>query len=319
MPAKHPIRFGLQTAPERASWPELVKVWKFAEDLGLDSMWTSDHLVTSLFQDELETDVFDGWTALAGLATQTHRVRMGVMITGNPYRHPGQLARIATTIDHMSEGRLIMGIGAGWFKLEQEMYGIEFRSPAERVHRMGEAIEVFKALWTQGRANYQGKYYQLKDAISEPKPVQKPHIPIWVGGWGEQLTLKYCARHADGWNLTGGPLSLPAKVEALRRHCEAEGRDFDDIEKSVMHMRLIVDDDPDRTRRIIEATAKRRGTTYEDTRGQYMIGSTEEMRDNLGKLIDLGFTHFVPQIVQPYDYEGIERWRKEVAQPFTGD
>jgi len=316
MPAKHPIRFGLQTPPEGARWDELVQVWQFAERLGYDSIWSSDHFITSLFQDRPETPVFDGWTALAGLAALTQRIRFGVMLTGTPFRHPPQLAKIAVTIDQMSGGRLIMGIGAAWNKLEHEMYGVDWRANAERVHRMGEAVQIFKLLWTQPRATFNGRYYQLKDAICEPKPVQRPHIPIWVGGWGEQLTLKYAARYADGWNLTGSPISLPAKVAALRRHCEAAGRDFNEIEKSVMHMRLIMTDDQAAVRRFVEAQSYRRATGYEDMKGHFMLGTPAEMRETIGKLIDLGFTHFVAQVVAPYDYEAIERWYKEVALAF---
>ena len=316
MAGKHPIRFGLQTAPEGGSWSEMVKVWKFADDLGYDSMWTSDHMITSLFQENLDTPVFDGWTSLAGLLASTRRVRGGVMITGVMYRNPAQLAKVAATVDHMCDGRLIMGIGAGWHKLEHEAYGYDFPAPAERVHRMGEAIEIFKRMWTESRASFDGKYYQIKDAICEPKPVQQPRIPIWVGGWGEKLTLKYCAMHGDGWNLTGSPMNLPRKVEALQRHCDAVGRNIDDIEKSVMHMRLLMDDDHEKTKRFVEEWAKKRGLEYDDMRGHYMVGPIEEMRETIGKLIDLGFTHFVAEVVQPYDYEGIERWYREVAMHF---
>ncbi len=316
MTNRRPIRFGLQTAPERAEWKEMVKIWKFAEDLGYDSMWTSDHFVTSLFRDEPEATVLDGWTTLAGLGALTSRVRMGVMITGNGYRHPPQLARIATTIDRMTNGRLIMGIGAGWHQAEHEMYGVPFPSPAERAHRMGEAVQIFKLLWTEPRASFKGKYYELRDAIAEPKPVQKPHIPIWIGAWGEQLMLKYVAMFADGWNLTGSPISLPPKLDALKRHCEAAGRDIDEIEKSVMHLGLYMTDDQQWMRRFIEGSTYRRAQGFEDKKGHYMIGGPEEMKETIGKLIDLGFTNFVAQIIQPYDYDAIERWHKEVAMAF---
>lgn len=316
MPAKHPIRFGLQTPPEGATWEELVRVWKFADDLGYDSLWTSDHFITSLFPQQPHTPVFDGWTALAGLGVLAKRVRMGVMITGVPYRYPSQLAKIAVTIDRMTGGRLIMGIGASWSQKEHEQYGIEWRPSGERVHRMGEAIQVFKLLWTQPAATFNGRYYQLRDAVCEPKPVQKPHIPIWVGGWGEQLTLKYAALYGDGWNTTGSPISLPRKLEALQRHCEAARRDPGEIEKSVMHMRLMMTDDQAAVRRFVEASTYRRASGYEDLKGHYMMGTPAEMRELVGQFINLGVTHFVGQVVAPYDYETIERWYKEVALAF---
>ena len=314
----HPIRFGLQTAPEGGVWPELVKVWKFADDLGYDSMWTSDHYITTLYMENLDTPVFDGWTALAALGAVTKRVRMGVMITGNSYRHPPLLAKMAVTIDHITGGRLIMGIGAGWYEREHQMFGIPFPPPGERVHRMGEAIQIFDKLWREKRVTFNGKYYQLKDAICDPKPVQKPRIPIWVGGWGEQLTLKYCAMYGDGWNLTGSPINLVPKVEALKRHCDAVGRNMDEIEKSVMHMRLIMTDDQAYVKEYVTSRRYKRADSYEDMHGHFMIGTPDDMKRTIEKLLKLGFTHFVAEVVQPYDYCAIERWYKEVATEFKG-
>jgi F420-dependent oxidoreductase-like protein len=306
-----PIRFGLQTAPENVSWSELVALWRFAEGLGYDSLWTSDHFVTSMFQEVPDAPVLDGWTALTGLATQTERVRLGVMITGNPYRHPPQLAKIATTLDHISGGRLIVGIGAGWFEAEHRMYGVPFHSNTERANRLGEALQILNLLWTEKRASFDGKYYQLVDAICEPKPVQRPRIPIWVGGWGEKIVLRDAARYADGWNTTGSPEQLAHKMEVFKRHCDAAGRDFDTLEKSVMHLGLFHSDDPDAVRAYIKGRRM-----PEEFRDHFMVGSYEQMRDQIASFIELGFTHFVCQVMAPFDTEAIEAWYREVALAF---
>ena len=306
-----PIRFGLQTAPENVDWSALVDVWKFAEGLGYDSLWTSDHFVTSMFQDTPHAPVLDGWTALAGLATLTERVRLGVMITGNPYRHPPQLAKIATTLDQMSGGRLIMGIGAAWFEDEHRMYGVPLHAKAERANRLGEALQILNLLWTEKRASFDGKYYRIEDAICEPKPVQSPRIPIWVGGWGEKIVLRHAARHADGWNTTGSPKQLAHKMDVFKRHCDDAGRDFDALEKSVMHLGLFHSDDPSE----VSAYIKRRRMP-EEFRDHFMVGSHEQMRDQISRYIDLGFNHFVCQVMAPFDTEAIEAWYSEVALAF---
>jgi F420-dependent oxidoreductase-like protein len=309
--AAPPIRFGLQTAPENVTWAALREVWKFAEDLGYDSLFTSDHFVTSMFQQTPDAPVFDGWTALTGLAALTGRVRLGVMVTGNLYRHPPQLAKIATTLDHISGGRLIVGIGAGWFEAEARMYGVPFRSNVERANQLGEALQILNLLWTEERASFDGKYYQLEDAICEPKPVQKPRIPIWVGGWGEKIVLRDAALYADGWNTTGSPKQLAHKMDVFKRHCDAAGRDFDAIEKSVMHLGLFESDDP----AAVRAYVKGRHMPAE-FRDQFMLGTHAEMRDQIARYIDLGFNHFVCQVTAPYDLPAIERWYTEVALAF---
>ena len=170
-----------------------MKLARFAEGLGYDSLWTSDHFIPSTFADQ-RRPVLEGWAALAGLAALTSRASCGIMVTGNTYRNPAHLAKIAATVDHISGGRLIVGIGAGWLEEEHGMYGFPFPDKTERVHRMGEAIQIMQQLWTQDRASFKGKYYQVTEAICEPKPVRKPHPPIWVGSGGVQLGMRYVAR-----------------------------------------------------------------------------------------------------------------------------
>ena len=314
---RHPIRFGLQTVPENAQWEEMVKLWQFADDLGYDSLWTSDHFIPSCFADQ-HRPVLEGWAALAGLAALTSRVSCGIMVSGVTYRNPAHLAKLAATVDHMSGGRLAVGIGSGYLEAEHDMYGYHFPDRAERVHRVGEAIQILQRLWTEDRASFKGKYYQVSDAICEPKPVQKPHPPIWVASGGVQLGMRYVARYADGWNVVGPPEVLKDKIELLERYCDEAGRDFDQIEKSVQFMKLFLTDDRKRADEFVQQEETWRGVKPGAYRMVHAAGTPDDLKALVRKHLDNGYTHFLAQVVQPYDYEGIERWYKEVALEFKG-
>ncbi len=229
----HPVRVGLKFSPQMCTIEQQRAVWRIAEDAGFDHLWTFDHF-NPIGAAPLDGDIFEGWSLMAAMAEATSRVRIGNMVTGNTYRHPGILAKIAVTLDHLSGGRLEFGIGAGWAEAEHRMLGLEFPGTGERIRRLGEACHVFKKLWTEEPANYEGRYYRLTDAVANPKPVQRPHPPIWIGGGGEQKTLRVVAEHADVWNFAGGPVEMGVhKTEVLDRHCAEVGRDTAAIRRSV--------------------------------------------------------------------------------------
>jgi F420-dependent oxidoreductase-like protein len=215
----------------------MLRVWREADAIPvIEHAWLFDH-----FYPIGETDhhgpCLEGWTLLAALAGQTQRLRVGIMVTGNTYRHPAVLANMAATVDVISGGRLDFGIGAGWNEEESSAYGIPLYAPGERINRLGEACEVMRRLWTERSANYEGKYYQLRDAYCEPKPIQQPHPPIVIGGSGEQKTLRVTARYADIWNFVGGSVeTLQHKLAVLKDHCQVVGRNFADIQISVQLM-----------------------------------------------------------------------------------
>ena len=245
-----PIRLGLKLAPQLCTIERQRAVWRLADDAGFDHVWVFDHF-NPIGGRPLDGDIFEGWTLLAAMAEATSRVRIGNMVTGNTYRHPGVLAKIATTVDHLSGGRLEFGLGAGWAEVEHTMLGLEFPGVGERLRRLDEACEVVKRLWTEERAEFDGRYYRLGGALSNPRPVQRPHPPIWIGGAGERKTLRIVARHADVWNLAGPVEDADHKLEVLRRHCEDVGRDPAEIRLS-LQLRLR-DDDIDGTLRTIDA------------------------------------------------------------------
>lgn len=197
----HPIRFGVQAAPQQISWAELKEVWQEVEALGFDSLWVNDHMLPSVGPTDAAN--MEGWATLAALAALTSKVKIGALVTANTFRHPAVLAKMATTIDHISNGRLILGMGSGYFAQEHQVYGIPFPTTRERAKRLEEAIQVIRTLWTQESASFQGEYYQLINAPFVPKPVQKPYPPIMIGGIGEKLTLPMVAKYADMWNAAG--------------------------------------------------------------------------------------------------------------------
>jgi F420-dependent oxidoreductase-like protein len=217
------MRIGLDVAQHQLVWPELTDRVKFAEKAGFDGAWVFDHF-KPLYGNP-NGPCMEGWMLLAGLAAQTSRIRLGVLVTGVTYRHPSILAAEANTIDHISNGRLEIGMGAAWHQPEHEELGIPFPGLRERAERLDEAVQVMRLLMTTDRASFKGRHYQLDDASYHPRPVQKPHPPIWIGASGEQLMLPIVARRADAWHAFGSDQSMSAKSRVLDQLAEKAGRD----------------------------------------------------------------------------------------------
>jgi len=217
------MRIGLDTAQHQLLWSELVERVQFAEAAGFDGAWVFDHF-TPLYGDP-NGPCLEGWTLLAGLAAVTSRIRLGVLVTGVTYRHPSILATEAITVDHISNGRLEIGMGAAWHQPEHEELGIPFPPIKERSERLEEGIEVMRLLMTKNRGNFNGRHYRLAEASYHPRPMQKPHPPIWIGAGGEQLMLPIVARQADAWHFSGSVDSLARKSRLLDQLAERAGRD----------------------------------------------------------------------------------------------
>ncbi|MDP2950250.1 MAG: TIGR03560 family F420-dependent LLM class oxidoreductase [Chloroflexota bacterium] len=228
------VKFGVQLPQSDVEWSELLHIWQaLDEDSPFESAWTMDHFVTGRTQGEAGGSCLEGWTALAALAQATRRIRVGCLVTGVTYRHPAVLAKMATTVDIISNGRLEFGIGAAWHEYEHRAYGIPFPTMKERQDRLEEALQLMKALWASPPARFQGKYYRLEDAPYNPPNVQKPHPPIMIGGSGPKRTLRTAARYADAVNLWGPPEMVRQSVEALKGHCQDVGRDFSQMRVTV--------------------------------------------------------------------------------------
>ena len=206
---------------------------QWAENHGFTWFSVMDHLIQIGNVGAPDEPFMEGWTVLTALAAVTSRIRLATLVSSVHYRNPALLAKIAAGVDQISRGRLTFGIGAGWFEAEYRQYGWEFPPrPAVRIRQMEEAVRLIMRMWTEKRTTFQGKYFQAQDAILEPKPVQKPHPPMMIGGGGEQLTLRAVARHADACNVGGTPDQVRHKYEVLHRHCEAEGRNYDEVERT---------------------------------------------------------------------------------------
>jgi len=233
------LRFGICT-DQNTPWDALVGRWKLYEELGFDSVWDCDHLVQP---SRPHGPYFEGWTLLAGLAAVTSRIRIGVLVTCNTFRHPALLAKEAVTVDHISNGRLELGMGAGWYEPEHTMYGIDFPSPDQLIGRFEEAVEIVDSLLRNEVVTFKGNHYSLHDAEFRPGPVQRPRPPLTIGAHGPRM-LKLCARYADAWNSFGSVDEIRARNRILNEKCEEVGRDPGEIVRSLYVWRAKADDDP---------------------------------------------------------------------------
>lgn len=304
------LRFGVHAGPQHVSYADYTHLWKTVEHLGYDWVSVFDHFIP--IQTDPEGPCFEGPTLLAALAAQTSRIRCGILVVGNTYRHPAVLANIAATIDHISGGRLEWGIGAGWWEMEHHEYHIPFYTTGRRIRALGETAKIQKLLWSQHRTTFQGRYYQLTDALCEPKPVQNP-LPLWVGGQGEQLTLRVVAESADGWNTFLMPLDrYRHKLDVLAEHCHAVGRDPRDIRKSLVVQALIGRTETE-VRERAERVARARNTTVEALRGQAIIGTPEQAAQQLLPYVELGVGDLILGARAPYDYDLLQLFIEQVA------
>ncbi len=234
--------------PVDEHWPVLLGVAGAAEAAGYESVWVYDHFHT--VPEPSQEVTYEAWSLMAALAAATDTVRLGQMCTCNSYRPPAYLAKVAATIDVISGGRLDMGIGAGWYEHEYLGYGYEFPKASVRIGMLEEGVEIMRAMWTEDEASYQGRYYQLNGAISQPKPRQDPHIPLWIAGGGEKLTLRIAARYADYTNFGGTVDEFRRKSAVLAGHCREVGSNFDRIVRSANFDVICEDTDADVEERI---------------------------------------------------------------------
>ena len=233
------LRFGICT-DQNMTWPKTVERWRYFEQLGFDSIWDCDHFMQP---SRPEGPYLEGWTLLAGLATVTERVRIGVLVSSNTFRHPALLAKQAVTVDHISNGRLEVGLGAGWYVPEHEKFGIEFPETRELVGRFREAVEIVDGLLRQEITSYDGRYYQLDEAPMRPLPLQKPRPPIMIGAKKPRM-LEITARYADTWNSSGTVDELRERNEILNEACARVGRDPSEIVRSLYGWAAVMPDDP---------------------------------------------------------------------------
>ncbi|HKI75434.1 MAG TPA: LLM class F420-dependent oxidoreductase, partial [Pseudomonadales bacterium] len=233
------MRFSFWPQPTQ-SFEDVVSLANFVEQGGWDGIWLADHFMPNA--EDTNQPWPEAWTTISALAASVPRLRLGTLVTGNTYRHPAILAKMAATVDHISGGRLVLGLGSGWQENEHAKYGIPFYTVTERLKRLEEACEVIKRLFTEDSVSFKGKYYELSDAPLVPKPVQSP-LPLLIGGGGEKLTLKITAKYADEWNVWGNVDTLKHKMSVLDGHCESIGRDPASIQRSAVALLFLSDDE----------------------------------------------------------------------------
>ncbi len=301
----------LGIADPRGQWQTTVDIAALAEELGFDSVWVYDHFHN--VPRPIHSTVFECWTVMAAISQRTSRIRLGQMVSCNAYRHPSVVAKITSTIDVISGGRLDLGIGAGWYEHEYKGYGLAFGSPKERLGMLREGVEIIRSMWTQADTSYQGTYYQLNGAQCDPKPLQSPTPPIWIGGGGEQVTLRIVARHGD-WSNFGGGAPIEAfvhKSALLAEHCKAVGRDFDEIGRSVSGDIFIRETEAE----LREAGTKSlTGQPVEEWAAGHFVGTPEQVSEKMQRYIDAGCRGFVPWCADYPDTETLHHYAAVMKQ-----
>ena len=295
------MRVGAAFWVQRTDWASLREAVVAAEAAGADDLWIDDHLLTD--EGDADDPKLEGWSTVAAVAAVTNRARLGLLVAANTFRNPGLTAKIATTVDHISGGRLNLGIGGGWFAEEHEAFGIEFGSGfGERLDRLAESVEIIRRLLDGERFSFDGRFYRLHDALAAPRPVQ-PHLPILVGGSGPQKTLRIVARHADLWNAYGTPESLTATDAILRERCNEVGRDEAEIERTV-NLNVVVRSTRAEAERVWETYA----TTHRPREGEGRLvvgGPVDEVAATLVEYARVGFRHPILIFRSPWDLETI--------------
>ena len=306
------LKTGILLWSQAATWPEMLDAAKRVDRLGYDHLWTWDHLY-AIFGDPYQP-IVEGWTSLAAWAMVTEQTRLGLLVGANTFRNPGLVAKTAETLDHISNGRTILGIGGAWMEAEHTAHGIDFGTGfGQRLDWLDESVAAMRALLDgEHVTSAPGGRYQFDDLRHNPLPVQ-PHMPIMIGGSGEKKTLRTVARYADMWNAMGTPAFMAHKVEVLRGHCDAVGRDIAEIEFT-LGVKLTIRDSKAEAVRVREAAMAHNRTPKEDTADDdtFWEGSPEEIADMLRPYVELGFTTILSEQPAPYDVETLERFIGEV-------
>ena len=305
------LRFGIHAGQQYSDFPAYLELWQTAERLGLDWASVFDHFMP--IQADPTGPCYEGMTLLAAMAAHTERLRCGVIVTGVTYRNPAVLANMAVTIDHVSGGRMDLGIGGAWYELEHGQYGIPFPPIGQRLAMMGEAAQIIKSMWTQERTTFEGRHYQLRDAMCEPKPLQSPSIPLWIGGSGERVTLRHVAALADGWNTFLTPLDeFDHKLAVLDGHCADVGRPRSEIRIQLVLQAVLGADDAEISDQLRER-ADGLGVAVDELRERMLAMTPGQLAEHLRPYVARGVGDFLVMARPPMDLRTLELFAGEVA------
>jgi alkanesulfonate monooxygenase SsuD/methylene tetrahydromethanopterin reductase-like flavin-dependent oxidoreductase (luciferase family) len=310
-----PIRLGALCWNQYTDWPSLLEAGIRADKLGYSTLWTWDHLYPIV--GSWEGPIFEGWTVLTAWAMATKQVRIGLMVGANTFREPTLTAKLATTLDHVSGGRAILGIGAAWFDREHEAYGLRYGDgPPERLRWLAEALPVIRGMLHGETPSAAGPRYTAREVRNDPPPVQD-HLPLVVGGGGEKVTLRLVARYADANNVGDGIENVRRKERILLEHCEREGRDPAEIERTTGIGTVIIRDSREEARRVFEAIFEQNGHAQRWT--DQPVGTAEDVVERLAPYLEIGYRHFVAGFPSPYDEESMARLATEVRPALEAD
>ena len=302
------VKIGALCWNQYTDWPSLFEAGVRADRLGYDTLWTWDHLYPIV--GDSHGPNYEGWLTITAWATATERVRIGLMVGANTFRNPALVAKMATTLDHISNGRAILGIGAAWFEEEHRDFGLEFGSgPPERLRWLAEALPVMRGMLDGTEPTATGPRYRSRHTRNDPLPLQS-HLPICVGGGGEQVTLKLVAKYADMNNVGGGVASVRRKEAILLRHCETVGRDPSEIERTTGIGTVFIRDDAAEAERVFRAAFERNRVANLWT--DQPVGTPEQVAEQLAPLVELGYRHLIAGFPADYDEESMTRLATEV-------
>ena len=297
------MRFGLQLWSQSTDWPCFRDADLAAEEAGWDSVWTWDHLL-AIFG-PWEQPILEGWSTITALGPITRRVRLGLMVGANTFRHPGLTAKLATTLDHVSGGRAVLGIGGAWFEREHDAFGIDFGATAgQRLDWLDESVMVIRRLLDGERFSHDGPRYTLRDALCEPRPIQA-RLPILIGGSGRRKTLRIVAERADGWNAAGSLEEVGDALAALEAHAVDVGRDLGTLERTISFP-IVIDDDAAVARQRMDALCAANGVPDMGA-VPHLAGSPAEIARAIRPYRDLGFETVIVRMPAPYDRQTIDR------------
>jgi alkanesulfonate monooxygenase SsuD/methylene tetrahydromethanopterin reductase-like flavin-dependent oxidoreductase (luciferase family) len=307
VPEARPFRLGVLVWNQYTDWPAFRSIGVRADRLGYDQLWTWDHVYPIVGSPV--GPILEGYTALAGWAGVTERATLGLMVGANTFRNPALVVKQVTTLDHVSDGRAVLGIGGAWFETEHQAFGIDFgTSVGDRLNRLDEAVDLMHGMLRNGEATARGPFYHAQRVRNDPPPIQA-RLPIAIGGGGEQKTLRTVARYADMWNVANvDPETAAHKVEVLRGHCEVIGRDPAEIELSVSLGPALIRDDRAEAERVI-ATIQDHNT---DMERPVLHGSPEMLAERIRAYQAVGFTNVLYHLAAPYDEETLDRFIEEV-------
>ena len=303
------IRLGIQLWAQNTDWPAYLAAARLVDELGYDDLWTWDHLLSAV--GDPDRPVFEGYSTLAAWAAVTDHVRLGLLVGANTFRNPALVAKTIATIDHISGGRAIMGLGGAWHVREHEAFGVDFGAGfGERLDWMEEALQVIRPLLRGDEVTHDGPRYRVDHLRLAPPPVQD-YIPIMVGGGGEQKTLRSVARHADMWNSQSPLADIPRKLAALRAHCETEGRDPATIELTY-NCKIIIRDSAADAQAVLDAQLEANTLDPATAAESFWSGTVEGIAERLAEFVALGFETFTIEELAPFDRETLERLIGEV-------